>query len=55
MTLFQHITQNHAGNVSHFARSIGVSRVQVVRWIAYDCEWDNGRILRPLFDVRNCQ
>lgn len=54
MNLFDYIQKHHAGNVSHFARSIGVSRVQVARWIAYDCEWQDGRILRPLFDVRNC-
>lgn len=53
MTLFQHITQTHSGNVSEFARSIGVSRTQVVRWLEYGCEWHNGRVLRPLFNSPN--
>ena len=42
------INLNHAGNVSHFARSMGVMPYQVQRWIERGCQWQTGSVWCPI-------
>ena len=44
MKLNEHIATHHKGNNSAFARSQGVSEVQVRRWLKRDCRVIDGKI-----------
>jgi len=48
MNLKDFINLNHAGNVSHFARSMGVMPYQVQRWIERGCQWQTGSVWCPI-------
>ena len=48
MKLKDFINLNHAGNVSHFARSMGVMPNQAQRWIERGCQWQTGSVWCPI-------
>lgn len=48
MHIYQHIRIKHKGNQSAFARSQGVDRHAVQRWIAADCIWINDQVWRKV-------
>ena len=48
MNLKDFINLNHAGNVSHFARSMGVLPNQAQRWIERGCQWQGGTVWCPI-------
>lgn len=45
--LNQHINEQHAGNVSAFARSVNVSRPTIYGWVGNGAVWHNGRVWTP--------
>ena len=51
MKLEKYIKDKFKGNVSAFARSVGTSQTQACRWVAADCDWDDGKVKKTLFDV----
>ena len=49
MKLRQHIDQNHKGNIAEFCRAVGVSHTKALRWLKYDCTWQDGQVLRVIW------
>lgn len=48
ITIDQHIDQQHGGNVSAFARSVGSSRPTVYSWLQRGSMWHAGRVWDPV-------
>lgn len=48
ITLQQHIDQQHGGNVTAFAESVGRSRPWVYRLLKDGALWINGRVYDPV-------
>ena len=47
-TINQHIDQQHGGNLSAFARSVGVTRPTAYSWAERGAMWYAGRVWDPL-------
>lgn len=48
ITLKAHIDQQHGGNVTAFAKSVGRSRPLAYRWLRDGAVWLNGRVFDPV-------
>ena len=48
ISLQQHIDQQHGGNVTAFAKSVGRSRPLAYRWLRDGALWINGRVHDPV-------
>lgn len=48
MTLMEYITRYFNGDLYRYARSEGVSREQILKWINNDCYVINGKLVTPV-------
>lgn len=46
MKLQTYIDSRHEGNVSAYARTIGITRQHVQKWLGWDCTIKNGIVTR---------
>jgi hypothetical protein len=46
MKLREYIDKKYNGNVSAFARKMGVAQSQAQRWLSYECIWHDGKVYK---------